>query len=201
MRKGEDMADGSKKLGDFFASDAEAFSRTPLPAEASQAVQQDLGTLDKAALESFALADLLRSLYTALDSPLAEILRAAWSSLVELQEYRDTERHPPEETSSVRFGKHRVVSKHHPQVEILLNEQEVASLTFDVQLTLQIIGTTLTVRDGRIWQARGSEFEAEAILAYRGFQLMKKRTERFRLPGAIDFEEGIPIPPLPKAAG
>lgn len=84
MRKGEDMADESKKLVDFLASDAEVFSRAPLPAEASQAVRQDLAELDKAVLENFALADLLHSLYTALDSPLAEILRAAWSSLVEL---------------------------------------------------------------------------------------------------------------------
>lgn len=195
------MSDEPKRLGDFFASDADAFSRAPLPADAAQAVRQDLGGLDKAVFEHFALPDLLHSLYTALDLPLEELLRAAWSSLVELQEYRDTERHPPEETSSLRFGKHNVVSKHHPQVDILLNEQEIATLTFDVQLTLKVIGTTLTVRDGRIWQARGSEFEAEATLAYRGFQLMKKRTERFRLPGTLEFKEGIPIPPLPQAAG
>ena len=195
------MVEDARKLADFFAADAESFSRMPLPAEATQAVTEDLGALDQAMLEVFAIADLLRSLYAALDLPLEEILRSAWSSLVELQEYRDTEKHPPEETSHVRLGRHRVTSKHHPKVELLLNDREILSLTFDVQLTLHVIATTLLVRDGRIWQARGSEFEGEAALSYRGFSLMKKKSGKLALPGTIDFEGGIPIPPLPKAAG
>ena len=201
MREGGDTAVMPRCLGEFFAADAEAFSRLPMPAETGQAVGQDIRALDQPALDSFAMADLLLSLYSALDLPLEDILRSAWRSLVELQEYRDADKHPPEETSNVGFGKHRVSSKHHPEVAILLNGQEVASLTFDVQLTLQITGTTLLVRAGHIWQARGTEFEGQALLSYRGFTLIKKKTERFRLPGTIDFEKGIPIPSLPKAAG
>ena len=79
-----------------------------------------------------------------------------------------------------------MTSKHHPKVTLLLNDREVASLTFDVQLTLNITATTLLVRAGRIWQARGSEFQGEAALSYRGFSLMKKKTASFTLPGAID---------------
>ena len=70
-----------------------------------------------------------------------------------------------------------------------------------MQLTLQITGTTLVVRAGRIWQARGSELQGEAALSYRGFSLMKKKVGKFTLPGALDFDDGIAIPPLPKAAG
>ena len=195
------MAEHPASLAEFFAADAAAFSRQPLPAEAKQAVQEDLGALDKAALEGFAFGDLLGTLYEALDLPLEDILRSAWSCLVELQEYRDAEKHPPEETSTVRFGRHKVTSKHHPKVDLLLNDREVASFTFDVQLTLSITGTTLLVRAGRIWQARGSEFHGEAALSYRGFSLAKRKTGSFTLPGAIDFADGIPIPPLPKAVG
>ena len=199
--KGETMAEEPTKLGDFFAADATAFSRLPLPAEASEIVKADVATGDRAVLEAFAIGDLLHALYEALDLPLEDILRSAWSSLVELQEYRDKEKHPPEETSNVRFGKHKVTSKHHPKVAILLNDREVTSLTFDVQLTLQITGTTLVVRAGRIWQARGSELQGEAALSYRGFSLMKKKVGKFTLPAALDFDDGIAIPPLPKAAG
>jgi hypothetical protein len=195
------MTDVPATVADFFARDAEAFSRTPLPAEAAEAVKQDLGALDRAALEALAMTDLLRSLYDALDPRLDDILRSAWGSLNQLQEYRDAHKHPPEETSNVRFGRHKVTSKHHPTVEILLNEKAVASLTFDVLLTLQVSATTLVVRAGRIWQARGTEFQGEAALSYRGFTLIRKSTEKFSLPGAIDFSDGIPIPPLPQAAG
>ena len=195
------MAEHPEKLAEFFAENAETFSRQPLPADAVEAVREDLGTADRAVLEGFAMGDLMATLYAALDLPLEDILRSAWSSLVELQEYRDTQKHPPEETSNVRFGKHKLTSKHHPKVALLLNEKEVASLTFDVVLTLSITATTLLVRAGRIWQARGSEFQGEASLSYRSFTLMKKQTGTFTLPGAIDFAEGLPIPPLPKAAG
>ena len=195
------MAEHPEKLAEFFAENAETFGRQPVPAEAVAALREDLGRADRAVLEGFAVGDLMATLYAALDLPLEDVLRSAWSSLVELQEYRDTQKHPPEETSNVRFGKHRITSKHHPKVALLLNEKEVASLTFDVMLTLSVTATTLLVRAGRIWQARGSEFQGEAALSYRGFTLMKKQTGRFTLPGSIDFAEGLPIPPLPKAAG
>jgi len=189
------------RLADFFAADAGAFGRQPLPADAKEAVQDDLGGLGEAALAGFVFSDLMATLYQALGLPLEDILRSAWSSLIELQEYRDAKRHPPEETSQVRFGKHRVTSTHHPKVELLLNDSAVATLTFDVQLTLNIAATTLLVRAGRIWQARGCEFQGEAALSYRGFSLMKRKTASVALPGAIDFGDGIAIPPLPKAVG
>jgi len=195
------MAEHPEKLGEFFAADAETFSRQPLPADGKEAVKEDLTGLDKAALEGFVFADLMVTLYAALDLPLEDILRSAWSSLIELQEYRDAKKHPPEETSSVRFGKHRVTSNHHPKVEVLLNDQEVACLTFDVTLTLNVTATTLQVRGGRIWEARGAEFQGEAALSYRGFSLMRRKTGKLTLPGAIEFKDGIAIPPLPKAVG
>ena len=188
-------------LGALFAANAEAFSRQPLPADALEAVREDVGAADRMLLEGFVTGDLLAALYQALDLPLEEILRSAWGSLVELQEYRDTKRHPPEETSSVRFGKHRVTSTHHPKVELLLNERRIAALTFDLQLTLNIAATTLLVRAGHIWQARGCELQGEAALSYRGFSLLKKKSGTIALPAAIDFEGGIPIPSLPKAVG
>lgn len=195
------MADTPTRLADFFAADARAFSRQPLPVETSEAVQEDLGITDRAALQGFAFGDLMATLYQALDIPLEDILRSAWSSLIELQEYRDAQKHPPEESNKVRFGKYRITSTHHPKVTILINDQEVVTLTFDLRLTLKITTTTLLVRAGRIWRAQDLECQGEAALSYRGFSLMKKKTQQFTLPGAIDFEDGVPIPPLPKAVG
>lgn len=195
------MADAPVTLAGFFAPDVETFSRTPLPSETADAVKEDLGALDQPAMEAFAMTDLLCSLYHALEPPLQDVLRSAWAPLAELREYRDAEKHPPEETSNVRLGRHRIISKHHPKVAILLNEQEVASLTFDVQITLYVTAATLVVRAGRIWRARGCQFQAEAELTYRGLSLMKKKTEAFTPRGAVEFPDGILIPPLPRPAG
>lgn len=195
------LTEAPASVAGLFAPDAPAFSRLPLPAEGKEAVREDLGALDGMLLEEGVFGDLLATLYEAIDLPIEEILRSAWSSLIELQEYRDSRKHPPEETSTLRFGKHRVTSKHQPRVTLLLNDQKMAEITFDLVLTLNVAATTLKVRAGRIWQARGTEFQGEAALSYRGFGLMKKKTGRLTLPGTIDFKDGVAIPDLPKAVG
>ncbi|GAB4363503.1 MAG: hypothetical protein Kow00114_19650 [Kiloniellaceae bacterium] len=195
------MTEAPETVAALFAGSAAAFSRLPLPAEAREAVRQELGALDRMLLEEGVFGDLLAALYEAIELPLEDILRSAWSSLIELQEYRDAQKHPPEETSTVRFGRHKVTSKHRPAVTLLLNDRTLASLTFDLVLTLNVTATTLKVRGGRIWQARGTEFQGEAALSYRGFALMKKKTGKLALPGTIDFKDGVAIPALPKAVG
>jgi len=190
------MAYVPERVADLLAPDADAFSALAISDDAGERLRSDLGALDQATLEGFMISDLLRSLYRALDLPLADILRSAWSSMVELQEYRDSAKHPPGEANRVRFGKHKVTSKHRPKLVVLVNEKEVGEIVFDIQLTLHITGTTLLVRDGRIWQAMGSEFEGECELSYCGLRLAHKKVGLFTIPGGIDIENGLPIPPL-----
>lgn len=188
-----------ERLTDFLADSADAFSALVVSETAGDRLRDDLAALDPATPDGFAISDLLHSLYEALDQPLADILRSAWTSLVELQEYRDPEKHPPDETNRVRFGRHKMTSKHRPKLEVLVNGQEVGEIAFDLQLTLHITGTTLLVRDGRIWQAAGSEFEGGCELSYCGIRLVHKKVGLFTIPGGIDFAGGLPIPPLGKA--
>lgn len=193
------MSERSVTLAEIFAANPQTFAQMQVPPDATQAVTDDLGGGDAAKKSGFAMGDLLQGLYQALDLPLEDILRSGWASLVELQEYRDPAKHPPGEVNSLRFGKHKIASKHRPSVQVLLNDQEIASLTFDVAVTLHITATTLMIRDGSIWQARGSEVRGEGSVAYKGFTLVRAKTKELHLPGQIDFEEGIPIPPLPRA--
>jgi len=188
-------------LADLFADSPRTFAGQPLSREVAEAISGDLGPGGQATLPDFAMGDLLQGLYQALDIPIEDVLRSAWASLVELQEYRDSNKHPPGEVNSLRFGKHKITSKHQPAVELLLNDREVASLTFDVVLTLHITATTLLIRDGSIWQARNAKGQGEGTVAYKGFTLLRAKTRELQLPGQIDFEDGVPIPRLPKAVG
>jgi len=193
------MAERNVTLAEIFAASPQAFAQMQVPRDATQAVADDVGGGDAVKASGFAMADMLQGLYQALNLPLEDILRTGWASLVELQEYRDQAKHPPGEVNSLRFGKHKITSKHRPIVQVLLNDQEIASLTFDMAVTLHITATTLMIRDGSIWQARGSEVRGEGAVAYKGFTLARAKTRDLQLPGQIDFEEGIPIPPLPRA--
>lgn len=195
------MESSHRLLSDLFAQDAEAFSALTVSEETQARLRTDLGALDRTMVEAFSIGEVLRTLYQALDEPLSDILQSAWSSMIELQEYRDSRKHPPGETSKVRFGKHKVTSRHHPKLEILLNGKGLGAITFDVLLTLHVTGTTLQVRDGRIWRASGSELEGEGLLSYSGLQLAKKKIDLFSIPGDIEFEDGLPIPSLFESTG
>lgn len=188
-------------IGELFAHSAEEFSAIPVPQEVEEKVQEDIGALDRMLSNGFIFASLLPTLYLALDLPLIDVFKSAWKSTVELQEYHDLEKHPAGETTNFQFGKHKIVSKHRPNLEVLMNGKMVGSLTFDVKISLSINATTLVIRDARIWQASGTEFRGEAELSYKGFRLVRKKIGPLTLPGTVDFKDGIAIPALPAGVG
>jgi len=187
-------------IAELFAASENRFRELPVSEESGERLRRDLGALDRNATETIGLGELLVGLYHALDLPLADVLKSAWSSLVELQDYLDPAKHPPGESSHVRVGKHTVKSKHQPHLDVVLNSAKIGTIPFDVTFSLDITGSTFLVRAGRIWQATGSEFEGEAKIAYKGLQLVKKKIGLFRSSDAIEFENGIAIPKLPGAA-
>jgi hypothetical protein len=194
------MSRGPEVIADLFALDADEFSTLPVAAAIEEKMRDDLTVRNQAPANAFPVADILRGLHEALNVPLLDVLRSAWSSLIELQDYRDPKKHPPGTVANIRVGRHKIESKHRPKLAVLLNDQKVGEIYFDVQLTLDITGATLLVRDGRIWQATNSEFEGECALSYSGFTLARKRIPSIKLPGTLDFKGGIPIPSLPTVA-
>ena len=145
--------------------------------------RDDILALGAGLAQVFSTAGILVALNKALEVPLGDILKSAWSSSLSLQAYLDPEKHPPEETSSVSFGKHKLSSNHQPKIEVLLNQKRVGTVSFDVTLTLHITSTKLLVRDGRIWEASGTEFRGEFKAAYKGLPFIKKKIGKIKKRG------------------
>ncbi|PUB12454.1 hypothetical protein [Yoonia sediminilitoris] len=172
-----------------------------LPDEARDALREDIGSFGAGLAQLFTTAGILVALNKALDVPLTDILKSGWSSAVDLQPYLDPEKHPPEETTWVDFGKQKLTSTHNPKLEVLVNGKRVGTLTFDVVLTLHITATKLLVGNGRIWQATGTAFKGDCRLSYKGFPFIKKQIAKVSLPGTLNFAEGVRISKLPVAVG
>ena len=188
---------GPRTLGDLVAAEEQQFAQSAVSAEAGDALRTDMGAFDNDLLQAFSTSVVLVALHKALDVPLADIFKSAWGSALELQAYRNPEKHPPNETSWVKFGKHKLTSSHQPKIEVLLNGKRIGTLSFDVKLTLHVTGTKLRVRDARIWEAAGTSFKGDCGIAYKGFPFIKRDIAAVTLPGTITFDDGLPIPKLP----
>lgn len=153
---------------------------------------EGLPSVNVAAAEG-GLSEAVRAM---LDIKMTDILASAWSTLRELQEYLDSDRHPPDEIASVPLIKHTVKSTHHPSIEVLVGDSRVAEIKFDAEIAIAVDGVVLTVRDGRIWAAAGGKWRATGALKWEGQQILKEQTPHYPLPGQISFEQGIAIPKL-----
>ncbi|MHA6265172.1 hypothetical protein ACXYMO_18370 [Arenibacterium sp. CAU 1754] len=188
-------------LADMYAADSAEFSALDLAQSSKDAMEQDVEQAGTGMIEAFTFAAALAVLYEALDVALLDILKSGWQTMGELQAYRDPEKHPPEEKSWVKMGRHKITSEHAPKVEMIFNGKRVGQLEFDAKLTLIVTDAKLQVQGGRIWEVTGPVFEGEASLSYKGFVLIKKKVAKFTFPSGVTFEEGVPILPMPVAVG
>jgi hypothetical protein len=129
-----------------------------------------------------------------LDVNILGVLVGGWKKYRQLQEYRDTTKHPPEETILLSLTEHSISSSHHPKIEILAAEAPVGTLEFTVTLALKLEGVVLKVRGGKIREICAGRCRGKGTLACAGVPLLEKETERFELPGRIGLGEGIEIP-------
>lgn len=134
-----------------------------------------------------------------LDFGVAErILGPAWQKLEVLQQYRDPEEFPPEETVLVPIAEHTVTSSHSPHVEIRLKEFEVGRLDLSVDLELELKGVLLEVRGGVIRRIQAGSCLGRGRLAchFRGKEVWKveRESRQIEFEQGVALGDGIPIP-------
>ncbi len=190
----------NETLAKFYAADSAEFSALEPNQPPKKALEDDVGGMGTGLTEAFTFAAALAVLYEALDVSLLDILKSGWRTMAELQEFRDLEKHPREEMSWVKLGRHKITSAHEPEVEVLFNGKRVGALVFDAKLILNVTDAQLRVQAGRIWEVTGPVLEGDASLSYKGFLLLKKSAAPFTFPSGIKFEEGVPIIPMPVSA-
>jgi hypothetical protein len=93
----------------------------------------------------------------------------------------------------VPLSEHTVKSEHNPHVEILVNDEPVGKIAFQIALTFTVRGAILIVQDGKIRGFKTGEIRGKGTLKCEGLLLLEQDFRAIPLPGSVDLGDGIPI--------
>jgi len=141
-----------------------------------------------------AVADKVAGL---LDMSLSEVMVTAWKKYELLADCLDEEKYSPGESVLVTLARHSLTSEHHPSIEILANDQEVAKLTFSIKLRLDVQGAVLKVQDQRVREIRLGEVSGDGSFKCGDYEIASHEFDARTLPAAISLDPGIEIPAIP----
>ncbi|MEA5115602.1 MAG: hypothetical protein VB050_16410 [Geobacteraceae bacterium] len=186
-------------LNDFFAFNGASLPRRRLEAletgEKMSALKEKIARNVGGVTWPVAFSELLNKIGDVLDIRLTDILVAAWQKYRQIRKYSDSAAYPPGETFLVPLAEHTVRSTHHPRIEILVDDHPVATVDLEIEIALTLEEAILKISDGKIKGVTTGACTGKGIIKCEGFTVLEKETEPFRLPGAIDLGEGIPIGP------
>jgi hypothetical protein len=128
-----------------------------------------------------------------LDINLIDVLVGAWNKYQGLRKYLDREKYSPTQSVLVPLGEHTVKSEHQPYVEVLINDEVVARITFHVALAFTVRGVLLLVQDGRIKSVKTGEIKGKGTVKCEEALLLEQDFRTVSLPGTVDLGEGIRI--------
>jgi len=129
-----------------------------------------------------------------------DVLADAWKKYMEIEKYADRQKYGPEESILVPLAEHTVKSKHHPYVEILLDEKPVGRVEFELEFSLTLEGFVLKIQDGIIREILTGSAKGEGKLTLATVSLLKRETKSLDFPGHIPLGQGIPLRGRGKAA-
>ena len=139
--------------------------------------------------------EIFKKLGDLLEISIPDILVAAWNKYEILLKYLDREKYPPNESFLVPLAEHCITSEHHPYVEILVNDQPVGKIGFDIKVALTLEGIILKIQDGKIKEIFTGTCKGKGTISCDNIVILEKKTESVPLPGSIDLGQGIPIAP------
>jgi hypothetical protein len=122
-----------------------------------------------------------------------DILLPAWSKHPELQEYRDPEKHPPDEIALVPLLEHAITSSHKPTIEPTIAGRSLGEIAFEVEVEAIVKGAILEIRDAKIVKVKLGGIDASGSLGFSGVSFLEKDLASLEFPGSIDLPEGFAI--------
>lgn len=192
------MNNSINTLADFFLSDAKTLSKDQRSSiETSKQIEELKKNLQKEA-ESLKwppildqVADKIADL---LNITIKDIMVGAWNNYHYLDKYLDRSRYAPDETILVPLAEHTIKSKHHPCIEILVNDCVIDDIKLDITVAFKLKGIMLTIRDGKIRQIQTGTCKGSGTVKYEQMILAQKELSTISLPGKISLgDEGAAI--------
>lgn len=179
-------------LASFFGVDAHGAQREAR-ALAKKARTQ-LAEAIPESLRSEAAMSMIGAGRALLQSSLASILGDAWKTANDLDRFCDQSAYPPDTISEYTLHQHEIALKRNPQVEALLNGTPTGfKLTFELKLALTVMSAVLRIQGGRIIGARVGDCRGGGKYSVSSITLAERKTGRFRMPGMISFNPGVPL--------
>jgi hypothetical protein len=129
----------------------------------------------------------------ALDLDVFAVFGQVWAKARELKEYTDAKKYPPEQTVIVHLGKHDMVAREKPILDVKIGGVRLPVLEFALNLTAHFEAVALTVRGGRIYTITPGDCSAKVELKYGDAKLASNETPKLHVPGQISLGDGIAI--------
>jgi hypothetical protein len=148
-----------------------------LSASALQAVNHEIATV----------ADGLLNL------DLGDVLISGWRKYTELTKAAERTRASPGSEEIVVLATHRVVSTHHPSVDLIVDDVKVHTFVFELTVVFDLNGVAAVLRQGDLVALRGGECVVTATLTLEGTPLELTRKGSLDLALVVPLRRPIPL--------
>ncbi len=180
-------------LGDDTGADtAEVLARSLRESGVAGSAIQGLRGLSTSALQAVhrEVATVTNGL---LNLDLGNLLVSGWRKYSNLTKAAKNTLASPDSEEIVELATHRVVSTHHPSVDLIVNGAKVHTLVFELKVEFDLKGVVAVVRRGDLAALRCGECVVTATLTLKGTSLQRSRKDRIDLALVIRLDPAIPL--------
>jgi hypothetical protein len=133
-----------------------------------------------------------------LDTPLAELLSAAWGRYPAIKELCDARRNPHDRDTMAELANHRFDWRHEPQIEIAFNQLPPFTIPLVLSVGITMAGGVLVVRGGRLAELRAGKGNVGVKVAVADREVAERTAARPRprvltFPVASAAREAVPV--------
>jgi hypothetical protein len=124
---------------------------------------------------------------------LGNLLVSGWSKYTDLTKAAKRTLANPASEEIVVLATHRIVSTHHPSVDLIINEAKAHIFMFELTVTFDLNGVAAVVRQGDLIALRGGECVITATLTLEGTPFDLTRKDNIDLGLIIPLRWPIPL--------
>jgi len=125
-----------------------------------------------------------------LDIDLVDLLLEGWRQYRDLTSAAQSTLASPGRSEVVRLATHRVTAEQQPQVRVLVNDHQAATIQLRVSVVLDISALLATIKAGLLVSVDAGRCDISVTLAIDGIDVAARQA-RLELPGAIECTPGI----------
>ncbi|MGH3815909.1 MAG: hypothetical protein ACRDUV_26260 [Pseudonocardiaceae bacterium] len=178
--------------GDTGADTAEVLARSLKESGVARSAIKGLRSLSVSALQAVhhevaTVADGLLNL------DLGEVLLSGWRKYTDLTKAAERTLASPGSEEIVVLATHRVVSKHHPSVDLIVDGAKVHTFVFELKVEFDLNGVVAVVRRGDLVALRCGECVVTVTLTLEGTPFKRSRKDRVDLALVVRLHPPIPL--------